>query len=233
MRKSIAIFLLAVIAAIPPCTALAVPVTVPSGLNPGDQYRLAFVTSTTRNATSTNIADYNTFVTTAANSVPALAALGTSWKAIGSTNDVDARDNTSTNPLVNGAGFRIYDLANTLVATTNTDLWNGDIQVPLNHREDGTVPGAEYFVWTGTDDSLGVASNGTAYQAFGEPDGVTFGSTIETSHYWMDIAQAARENSLHMYALSGVLTVVPEPSTMVLGLLAAAALVAAACRRRN
>jgi hypothetical protein len=40
-------------------------VTVPTGLNPGDQYRLVFVTSGTRDATSTNIADYNTFVANA------------------------------------------------------------------------------------------------------------------------------------------------------------------------
>ena len=36
--------------------------TVPTTLSPGDQYRLAFVTSTTTAATSSNIADYNTFV---------------------------------------------------------------------------------------------------------------------------------------------------------------------------
>jgi hypothetical protein len=43
-------------------SAISVPITLPSGLNPGDQYRLAFVTSSTRDALSTNIADYNNFV---------------------------------------------------------------------------------------------------------------------------------------------------------------------------
>ena len=38
----------------------------PPGLDFGDQYRLVFVTSTTRNAESSAIADYNTFVQTAA-----------------------------------------------------------------------------------------------------------------------------------------------------------------------
>jgi len=37
-------------------------VTVPPGLNPGDPYRLVFVTSTTRDALSSAIADYNSFV---------------------------------------------------------------------------------------------------------------------------------------------------------------------------
>ncbi|MFM7909129.1 MAG: PEP-CTERM sorting domain-containing protein, partial [Microcystis sp.] len=41
--------------------AQAALVVLPSGLNPGDQYRLVFVTSGTRNATTTDINDYNTF----------------------------------------------------------------------------------------------------------------------------------------------------------------------------
>ncbi len=52
-------------------------VTVPTDLNPGDQYRLVFVTNGTRDAQSTDIADYNTFVTTEANLSTELAALGT------------------------------------------------------------------------------------------------------------------------------------------------------------
>jgi hypothetical protein len=43
--------------------AQAALVVVPPGLNPGDQYRLVFVTAGTRNATSSDINDYNTFVT--------------------------------------------------------------------------------------------------------------------------------------------------------------------------
>jgi hypothetical protein len=39
--------------------AQAALVVVPPGLNPGQQFRLVFVTNGTRNATSTNISDYN------------------------------------------------------------------------------------------------------------------------------------------------------------------------------
>jgi hypothetical protein len=69
-------------------TSIAVPITVPTGLSPGDEYRLVFVTSTTRNATSSNIADYNLFVTGVANTIPELLALGTTWSATGSTRTV-------------------------------------------------------------------------------------------------------------------------------------------------
>ncbi len=66
---------------------------------PGDFYRLAFVTSTTRDAVPTDIADYNAFVTATAEAVPELLALGTTWSVIGSTASVDARDNTGTDTL--------------------------------------------------------------------------------------------------------------------------------------
>ena len=74
-----------------PSLAAVAPIAIPPGLNPGDQYRLAFVTSTTRDATSGNIAVYNEFVTASATAQAELNALGTTWTAIASTGDVDAR----------------------------------------------------------------------------------------------------------------------------------------------
>jgi len=73
--------------------AIADIVISPPGLNIGDQYRLVFVTSGTRNAQSSNIADYNSFVTAQANQNAVLSALNTTWTVIGSTATVDARDN--------------------------------------------------------------------------------------------------------------------------------------------
>ncbi len=55
-------------------SALTAPITIPTGLNPGDQYRIAFVTRTIRDVTSSNIADYNAFVTAAADAVTEPAA---------------------------------------------------------------------------------------------------------------------------------------------------------------
>ena len=46
------------------------PIIVPPGLNPGDKYRLVFVTSTTTDATSPDISYYNSFVTNVADDVP-------------------------------------------------------------------------------------------------------------------------------------------------------------------
>ena len=73
--------------------AHAAAITLPAGLNPGDPYRIIFVTSTLRDATSSIMADYNTFVTDAANTDAHLAALGTQWFLLGSTVEVNALTN--------------------------------------------------------------------------------------------------------------------------------------------
>jgi hypothetical protein len=78
--------------------AQAALVVVPTGLAPGDQYRLVFVTDGTRDATSTDINDYNTFVTnqvTGSALANALSGAGltTTWKAIGSTSATSAKVN--------------------------------------------------------------------------------------------------------------------------------------------
>ena len=57
----------------------------PPDLRPADQYRLIFLTSGIRDATSTDIEDYNAFVQQHANASPELAALGVEWKAAAST----------------------------------------------------------------------------------------------------------------------------------------------------
>ncbi len=120
-----------------PTVASAQIVTTPVGLSPGDQYRLGFVTITKRDASSSNIADYNDFVTTAANSEPDLLALGATWTAIGSTSTVDARDNTGTNPTSTGVPIYLLD-GISKIADNNADLWDGSIDNFFNIFVDGS-----------------------------------------------------------------------------------------------
>ena len=69
----------------------------PIGIDAGEQFRLMFVTSTTRDATSTNIADYNTFVSTrAAAGLTAMQTYANDFTALVSTETVNARTNTLT-----------------------------------------------------------------------------------------------------------------------------------------
>ena len=135
---------------------LLAAITVPTGIASGDSYRLAFVTSTKRDATSGDIADYNAFVTAAANSQSELSGLGTTWAAIitleqhdpeSNLDDVTARDNTGTNPTVD-TGVPIFLLNDTKLADDNADLWDGSVDVPFNVNEAGdTVTPRD--VWTG------------------------------------------------------------------------------------
>ena len=186
-------------------------ITTPSGLLPGDSYRLVFVTSTTRDAQSTLISDYNTFVQTAANSVPALQALGTSWTALGSTASVDARDNTLSNPNVL-TGERIFTLADTLVANDYADLWDGAILAPIDTTELGTTGGR--FVWTGSN-GFGVKDPFGFY--LGSLTGVELGESTQTNGRWVATGRGP-DNTIPqaLYAISGVLTIVPEPSSVIL-----------------
>src|SRR5580658_1898252 len=89
--------------------------TTPTGLTPGTQYQLVFVTSDTTFATSSTISDYNTFVTNEAALNATLAAFdsanGVTWTAIGSTPPVNANTNAPSSGLV-------YNLENTELAAS-------------------------------------------------------------------------------------------------------------------
>jgi hypothetical protein len=202
---------------------------VPTDLNPGDQYRLAFVTSNTRNATSSNIDDYNMFVTTTANNQSRLAALGTTWTAIASTFTVDAKVNTHTNPDTDGPGVPIYLLNNTRLADDNNDLWNGDIQHPLAITETGDVL-PDRFVWTGT------YIDGTQYEPLGFNRGAG-GATSHNDFGWIVIDFRPTVVSSQLYSISGVLevpdqTAVPEPSSLMLCLVGLAGVLGLRYRQR-
>src|ERR1039457_1131203 len=58
-------------------------VVLPSGLAPGSEYRLVFVTDGTYTATSANINDYNAEVAADANWVPVRADLAPTWDFLG------------------------------------------------------------------------------------------------------------------------------------------------------
>ena len=222
MPRIIASLLIFAAFAVAPLASSAAIITVPTDLIPGQSYRLAFVTSTTRDATSTNIADYNSFVAAVAAGQTALAALGTTWTAIGSTATVDARDNTGTNP--SSTGVPIYRLDDTRIADTNPDLWDGVLSSSLNINEAGTT---EFVaVWTGTD------SSGVALSPLGTSN-PEIGSALVTSANWIQHVTNPNDINSRIYAISGELTVIPEPSSMMLVCIGATAVAAWQLRRRR
>ena len=177
----------------------------------GDQYRFAFHTSATTTATSADIATYNTWVQGLANASTAYdigADDGVTWKVIGSTSEVDARDNTSTNPTVE-SGHAIFLLdGSTLIAKDYADLWDGSIQNPIGITELGTA--WTYWPWTGTKTD-GTAATGTG--GSGNPLGSTGEvgqgqAAVVTNWIWRVWTMDPPTNEMPMYALSDPLVIV-------------------------
>jgi len=191
-------------------TAHAAPVTVPAGLNPGDQYRLVFITAGSLAASSTGISTYDTFVTTEADSNAALLALATTWVAIGSTATVNAFDHI-------GGTFTIpvYNLAGSLVATGASDLWDGSLGAPIKYDESGDQVAIGAIVWTGTGSNGQKTSNPLGY--VGTPPTSTYGNPSSTGPNWAFNGAVGNVETFEFYAISGTLTVpaaVPEPGTV-------------------
>ncbi len=197
-------------------------VIVPVGLNPGDTYHLVFVTSGGRDATSSDIDDYNDFVQAQAALSPAITGtdLGVEYLAIASTATVDAIDNAP----ISGPVY-LTD-GTTLVATGSADMWDGFLLNTLNKTQYGGIH-TEDHVWTGT---LGNGLKGGA----GNPGNLYLGSTVppvvgagvntHTTSLWTEGTFFSPDNILALYAISEPLSVpvsaVPEPSTYAMALIA-------------
>lgn len=205
-----------------------------SGINPatgaawqaGDTYRFAFVTSGTTTADSTDIATYNAFVQNAANNGSVTELAGATWKALGSTATVDARDNTSTNTSTDGTGEAIFLVdGSTVFATDYADLWDGSaLPTRMNRTENGDTRQGNYpntpiwgswtAVWTGTNND-GTAN---ADPLGGDTGGNVRHGLVNAEHnFWLvRSSNSGAGNSLPLYALSDPLTVVPEPGSLAL-----------------
>jgi hypothetical protein len=196
------------------------PVILPSGLQPGDQFQVAFVTSGTFSAESSNIADYNRFVSAAATAagLDLIDGQPVTWNAIGSTATIDAQDNApQTAP--------VYDLQGRLITAIPGGLWNSP-QLFLDNPIDVTQSGNQLpsgYVWTGSTvngEGLFLLTLGSDYRL------VSVGDLASRFPSWLDTAFQESSKSFHIYALSSPITVpgpdpasVPEPSSVHLGVL--------------
>lgn len=199
----------------------------------GGPYRLAFVGSVHHNAVSPDIADYNAHMQGLADA----AGLGdVTWNVIGSTEAVAARDNTGTNPAVDGVGVPIYLVDGiTKVADDNADLWDGDIDHIIDQTETGGAP-AHLWIFSGTKrDGTPADNTGSNFGPFGQVGGdIQQGKGFLTDEWicpldgnWVGDPPGT---VLPMYAMSEI---IPEPSTFTLAALGLLGLIGFAWRRRK
>ena len=158
--------------------------TANGGINPAtgaawahnDTYRLVFASSAGRDALSTDIADYNAFIQGLANASP-LGLSSVTWNALVSSETVDARDNTSTNPTVNGTGESFWLMNGTeFIADNYADFYGSRLNGEnIDRSETGGTPfdGGDFTsVWTG---SRGDGTKDPAHFVGSLTDAVAFG----------------------------------------------------------
>jgi hypothetical protein len=224
-------------------TASAQVWTVPPGLNPGDKYRLVFVTDGNYRALSKHISDYNTFVTDQANEANSVVkGLGITWRALASTESESAKKNTFTD---NGLGVPIYTLSGIRVADNYSTvydqvndvfgLWGGTLRSPINVTQSLNSIQSGVVVSTGTEPDGSSALNhwlgvDPIYPYKGQ---VRIGYANKTDSQWISHIDQNTDEYRRFYALSGELTAVPEPSTLGLGFALALAGAAWSIRRGN
>ena len=202
---------------------------IPSGLGAGDRFRLVFLSSTSRDGSSTNIADYNTFVQTAA-AVGHTDIQGSSstFRVVGSTAAVDARDNTATRYRGDDTaatdddgdlGVAIYWLDGAKVADEYRDFYDGDWDDEANAKDesgnDRSTSGNLDWPFTGSDHDGTVAFSGSISKGLGA-DLVEEGRPNSSSSGHGPLSSdgsAGKSNARPFYGLSAVFVVSADATT--------------------
>ena len=188
---------------------------IPSDLGPGDSFRLLFIGTTSRNASDSDIDVYNTFVQNlvATNGHADIKAHSATFRMLGSTETVDARDNTGTT----GTGVAIYWLGGAQVADDYADFYDGDWDEEATGRRengDSVTIGTSWKIWTGsahdgteamstgaTPTSRALGNSNNAWVMQGSPNG------SDSDHGPIESDTNNRGNTRGVYGLSGVFTV--------------------------
>jgi hypothetical protein len=218
---------------ISPALAGGIALESPRGLTYGEPFRFVFNTAGRTTATSTDITTYDTFVNTQAAGAT-YNGVTVNWLAIGSTSSVNAIDH------IGQTNTPVYLVDGTEVATSTTTsgLWSGfPIMHPINEDITG-APTPAIGAWTGTyfDGTVATDSQGITYPLGNMgpplPPQVVVGLSYDT-RFWVLIGTSPSSMNFPMYAISGVLTAVPEPSSVLLLCMGGVMVVAYGWTRRH
>ena len=212
-----------------PATAQAA-IYVPPDVSPGQQYQLVFVSQGTMQGLTALFTNWNNFVQGEAALNPSLTGTGDGvvWNAIVSADTEESSDLVAGPPAKQSAFMLpvaarnnalveapVYRLDGTKVADGFADMWDGDLDAPINIDQFGAL--LETVVWTGSDpdgfhSTFPAGNFGQSFPAVGLSDQSFFD--------WISVGTSERANSHSVYALSALLTApgasIPEPSTALL-----------------
>ena len=185
----------------------------PSGLVGGDKFRLLFITFTGYSSANTDIEGYNTYVQSQANAANAhtdIKAYNSHFRVLGSTADVDARDNTRTNPN-DYTSVPIYWMGGAKVADNYGDFYDGSWDSEMSSGRAGIPSNSAYTLWTGSENQGTRASAGGVYQTLGSTS-VRIGR-LNGAGEPLSSSNGAPATNLHYYALSNIFVVPNSEAT--------------------
>jgi hypothetical protein len=211
-------------------TASATLIESIAALEEGAMYRVLFATSTTTQAISSDIAFYNSFVSTAADSGSVTGSLGLSWKALAST----AADNVRNHTGIQNSDDSLVTMFNTLgevVAVSGQDLWDGGLNAAIGYDANGAIACTiRCGAWTG------FRSGGDTASGLGIAPETVGGWYTAVNNRWAYAFSARIHNSRSLYAVSSEVMktsiVVTEPGTVILLSLGLAGLAFARYRKQ-
>ena len=183
---------------------------IPTGLTIGDTFRLLFISSTATNASSSDIADYNSLVQTAAAAAiwtSRTTATPSAWSV------APKRSMPGSNTAMTGTGVPIYWLNGAKVADDYADFYDGDWdEEATGRRETGAAVtlSSSWELWTGSaEDGTELIGSDNKSRALGNAgnEWVGLGRPNNSSHGPLAGNTANRTGSKAVYALSGVFTV--------------------------
>ncbi|PKH00896.1 hypothetical protein [Paraglaciecola sp. MB-3u-78] len=194
-------------------TASATLIDSIAALNDGDQYRVLFVTSTTRDATSKDINVYNSFVYDAAQAGTVTGGLGLTWTALASTDAVDAIANTGM--LNNTDAVTLFNTIGDIIAMSGHEIWGGSLDAPIAHDENGVANNTLVFTGTTSHGRIDIFNSlGGKYKIS------NIGYSPSITNDWIGWARAYQTLTLNYYGVSDqathVAVQVPSPSTVIL-----------------
>ena len=191
---------------------------IPTGLGPGDSFRLMFIPSTGITAVGSSIITYDNHVQSAAAAGHTdIQAYSSAFKMLGSTRPTDARDHTGTT----GVGVPIYWLNGAKIADNYADFYDGTWdEEAQGRRESGAVVNlsSTWQIWTGSThqgtELIGAGNNSRALGPSAPNNLVGVGKPNSTTSGHGPLAGETAVNtaSKAVYALSDVFIVASNPT---------------------